>query len=69
MKKIRRDPTHGFTKPAVRKSQMGDLNFQGFLHWKGAFASFLPGGKINGGLECEPLQLLIFPETEWKEQR
>lgn len=48
---------------------MGDLTFQGFLHWKGAFASFLPGGKINRRLECEPLQLLIFQETEWKEQR
>lgn len=48
---------------------MGDVTFQGFPHWKGAFASFLPGGKINRRLECERLQLLIFQRTEWKEQR
>lgn len=48
---------------------MGDVTFKGFLLRKGAFASFLPGGKINRRLECEPLQLLIFQETEWKERR
>lgn len=48
---------------------MGAVTFQGFRHRKGASASFLPGGKISGRLECEPLQPLIFQETEWKEQR
>lgn len=67
--KISKDPIRGFTRHTVGKSQMGYATFQGFLHWKGVFASFLPVGKINRQLECECLQLLIFQGTEWKEQR
>lgn len=33
-KKRRKDPTHGFTKPIMRKTQMGDVTFQDFLHWE-----------------------------------